>query len=358
MKKILLSLLLISVIAVAETAPKPSRVLEDPAKAIFLDIAYAGSALVAVGERGIILRSSDQGEHWQQIQSPVGRALTALYFNDANQGWAVGHDEVILKTDDGGLSWEVVRFHPETENVFVDVQFSGPSTGYVLGTNGRLFTSTDGGIDWSEEILQVEEWYENHLFARAENSDRQAVIAAEKGVIYRSGDGQSDWQPVDSPYNGSFFGATALPDDGFLLYGMSGNVFRSNDAGHQWQKLYTHAERGAPVSDEKNASETDAEMMMGGDFYHQASRATDSFLFDHAWLDDGRLVLVGSGGGVLISDAQVKQFWTIQLADRVGISAVLSVGEKLLFARVGGGFSTLSIDELEQLAGISAADQP
>ncbi len=357
MKKILISLLLIPIIAAVRAAPKPSKAVEHPAKAIFLDIASAGDALVAVGERGIILRSTDRGDNWQQVQSPVGRALTALYFNDANQGWAVGHDEVILKTNDGGLSWEVVRFHPETENVFVDVQFSDPSNGYVLGTNGRLFTSTDGGINWTEQILQVEEWYENHLFARAENSQRQAVIAAEKGVIYRSDNGQSDWQPVDSPYNGSFFGVTALPDGGFLLYGMSGKVFRSDDGGHHWQKLYTHAERGDPVSDEGKASQADAEMMMGGDFYHQASRATDSFLFDHAWLDDGRLVLVGSGGGVLISDSQVNQFWTIQLEDRVGVSAVLNVGEKLLLARVGGGFSTLSIDELERLAGISTADQ-
>jgi photosystem II stability/assembly factor-like uncharacterized protein len=356
MTKILISLLLIPLIAVAETAPKPSKFVDDPAKAIFLDIANAGDALVAVGERGIILRSTDRGENWQQVQSPVARALTALYFNDDNHGWAVGHDEVILKTVNGGLDWEVVRFNPETENVFVDVQFSDPATGFVLGTNGRLFTSTDGGNHWAEQILQVEEWYENHLFAWAENSKHQAVIAAEKGVIYRSDDGQSNWQPVESPYNGSFFGVTALPDDGFLLYGMSGKVFRSDDGGHHWLKLYTHAERGDPASDEESGSQTDPELMMGGDFYHQASRATDAFLFDHAWLDDGRLVLVGSGGGVLISDSQVKQFWTIQMEDRVGISAVLNVGDELLLARVGGGFSTLSIDELERLAGISAAN--
>lgn len=355
MNKLLLGLLLLCSAVVTEVEAKPSKMVANAERAMFLDIAHSGDALVAVGERGIILRSTNQGDSWQQVQSPVGRTLTSVFFLDGSKGWAVGHDETILSTLDGGLSWDISRFNPESENVYVGVEFVSAELGYVVGTNGRLLTSRDGGSSWQEEVLQVEDWYENHLFSRAENRQGEAVIAAEKGVIYRSTNNATDWHPVDSPYNGSFFGVLALPGDGFLIYGMSGKVFRSDDGGLSWQKVYTHAERGEPETEEQEQKTVDVESMMGGDFYHLASRATDSFLFDHSWLEDGRLVLVGSGGGVLISDREVSKFWTVQLPDRVGIAAVTVVRDSLLLARVGGGFTTIPANEIDQLAGITSA---
>jgi len=76
----------------AERAPLASR-------SLLLAIAPAGQRLVAVGERGHILLSDDQGQTWSQAESvPTRSLLTGVCFGNDGQGVAVGHDEVILTT--------------------------------------------------------------------------------------------------------------------------------------------------------------------------------------------------------------------------------------------------------------------
>jgi photosystem II stability/assembly factor-like uncharacterized protein len=46
--------------------------------------------------------SDDGGAKWRQAQVPVQSGLVALYFAPSGQGWAVGHDGVILHNADRG----------------------------------------------------------------------------------------------------------------------------------------------------------------------------------------------------------------------------------------------------------------
>src|SRR5689334_25385014 len=61
-------------------------------KSLLQAIARAGDRLVAVGQRGHILVSSDGGKSWKQATVPASSDLTAVFFASANKGWAVGHD--------------------------------------------------------------------------------------------------------------------------------------------------------------------------------------------------------------------------------------------------------------------------
>ena len=63
-----------------------------------------GDYLVTVGGSGHVLLRSPSGEI-QQAQVPVDVLLTSVHFPDANNGWAVGHDGVVLHSTDGGKTW-------------------------------------------------------------------------------------------------------------------------------------------------------------------------------------------------------------------------------------------------------------
>ena len=56
------------------------------ASTLLLDVASAGSRLVAVGQRGHIIFSDDQGKTWTQAKVPTRALLTAIYFVDATHG--------------------------------------------------------------------------------------------------------------------------------------------------------------------------------------------------------------------------------------------------------------------------------
>ena len=75
-------------------------------QALLLDVARAGSRMVAVGEFGHVLLSDDNGESWRQAASvPTRNTLVGVTFIDNQTGYAVGHAATILKTVDGGDNW-------------------------------------------------------------------------------------------------------------------------------------------------------------------------------------------------------------------------------------------------------------
>ena len=66
------------------------------AKRLLQATAVAGKRIVVAGARGHILYSDDLGATWRQAKVPVSADLTALHFANAREGWAVGHEGVVL----------------------------------------------------------------------------------------------------------------------------------------------------------------------------------------------------------------------------------------------------------------------
>lgn len=75
------------------------------AQSLLQDIARAGDRLVAVGERGHITYSDDNGTTWQQADDPTRAMLNAVFFISPEEGWTVGHDGLVLHTSDAGKTW-------------------------------------------------------------------------------------------------------------------------------------------------------------------------------------------------------------------------------------------------------------
>src|SRR6187402_2479303 len=133
-----------------DSANKPAEIEPLAAQSLLLDLAVAGTRIVAVGERGHILLSDDQGATWRQAKSvPTRTMLTAVYFADAEYGWAVGHDETILNTLDGGETWTRSHFAPESQQPLLDLWFANRISGIAVGAYGAYFTTNDGGRNWA-----------------------------------------------------------------------------------------------------------------------------------------------------------------------------------------------------------------
>ena len=141
----------------AAAAGQPGEAREQAAKAplaassLLLDAAARDGVVVAVGERGHILVSTDEGRSWRQADVATRALLTGVFMHDARLGWAVGHDEVVVRTRDGGLTWERVHSAPEHEKPLLDVWFADARTGLAVGAYGGLLATRDGGDTWDAE---------------------------------------------------------------------------------------------------------------------------------------------------------------------------------------------------------------
>jgi photosystem II stability/assembly factor-like uncharacterized protein len=267
---------------------------EEVASSMLMDIVNTGTRLVAVGERGHILYSDDDGRNWVQADVPVSVTLTAVYFPSPEKGWAVGHDGVVLHTEDGGKSWTKQRdalkgmeldlahgkklikvmtdelasasaenrpaLESQLENIrfifdeiqtavernyccdpLTDVWFKNDSEGFVVGSYGAIYHTEDSGTTWIP-------WWENvdnpdrlHLNAIVE-AKGALFIAGETGTLYRSLDGGKRFEALPSPYEGSFFGTVADPGGAYVIaFGLGGNLVYSTDMGDSWHHKLTKA---------------------------------------------------------------------------------------------------------------------
>src|SRR5205085_4125050 len=100
----------------------------------------------AVGDDGVIWHSVNGGAAWERQKSGTRASLRAVHFQTPYTGWAVGRLDqpggsvgVMLKTTDGGLTWNEVGV-----NVLPGlhaVRFTGEQNGFVCGDGSDAFPS-------------------------------------------------------------------------------------------------------------------------------------------------------------------------------------------------------------------------
>ena len=208
--------------------PHPAMMAPLAAKKTLIGIAQAGSKLIAVGDRGHILSSTD-GKAWEQVPSPADVMLNRVRFRDDKTGFALGHDAAILATRDGGATWTVAHFDATSRPLY-DVAFVDEQRAFAIGGYGTFLDSTDGGATWAPRDFPIGALGQ-HFNAVTRLGDGSLLVVGEKGLLMRSKDQGANWELIDSPYTGSFFGALPLGDKGAIVYGLRGNVFVAADIG-------------------------------------------------------------------------------------------------------------------------------
>ena len=161
---------------------------------------------VAVGERGHILLSTDGGKNWRQVAAPTRRTLTGVFLIDDQTAWAVGHQSVILKSGDGGETWAKANAENDPETAYLDILFLDAKTGFIVGSYGKFLSTSDGGKTWTE-AKQDDDPHFSHIIPAP---DGGLWLTGEFGTVRRSGDRARRWEPLATPYEGTFFGTLAL----------------------------------------------------------------------------------------------------------------------------------------------------
>lgn len=277
-------------------------------ESLLLDIVKSGDSLIAVGERGHILLSDD-GVKWQQIETPSLATLTAAYFVGAH-GWVVGHDASILKSADGGRSWQLQYFDPQLERPFLDVIFFDEQHGIAIGAYGAFYRTTDAGLNWKSELhpeflspddqaylqdvkLEDEGFYLQelssilpHLNSVSSKAGR-LYLAGEAGLLATSDDQGYSWKRMEIDYFGSFFDLTETLSGRIFAAGLRGNLFEYLQTEQQWQRLETGSKsslNGVISIDEENS-------MVVGNNGAMLSISPNSIEFNQA--ADGKAIIGG-----------------------------------------------------------------
>jgi len=346
--------------ALADIIETPALVSELAPRSLLNDVTRAGDRIVAVGERGHVIYSDDEGQTWTQAEVPVAVTLNAVDFGDERSGWVVGHSGVVLHSSDAGATWQLqfdglqaaelvvmsredqiaemeerIEEAPDAErddlewalddmvfalenvqadmdigpvNPLLDVWFEDDQHGFVVGAYGMVLRTRDGGDTWEDWAPRLDNEQNFHLNSIAAITGGALVIVGEAGQVHVSVDNGETWELQESPYDGSLFGVMGTGQvNEILAFGLRGNMMLSTSLGRDWTLLPNE----------------------GGTTLNNGVVA-----------EGGRIILVGNSGVVLTSSNNGESFRAHFRNDREGVMGVVPLGGTNLLLVGEGGVKT------------------
>ena len=157
----------------------------------FNSLVLSQSALIAGGELGKLLYSTDQGQSWHLSALSQDRQalITQVVFaSDGLRGLAVGHEGWILRTTDGGLNWQEVAFDEKNGEPYMSAANVQGQQWIAVGSFGRAVQSLDDGKTWQPLTLPeaVEDKHMNRIVGSPDG--QRWLIVGERGLVLRSND--------------------------------------------------------------------------------------------------------------------------------------------------------------------------
>jgi Secretion system C-terminal sorting domain/Photosynthesis system II assembly factor YCF48 len=174
-----------------------------------------GEVCTAVGRKRLVInhhetstllcfRSTDGGETWNEQNPglPLEEADNEAQLNNIQQidslnAVASGDSGIIVKTSDGGITWERVNLN-STGQVY-SVSFSDPMTGIIVkawATNpsdsSNIMITHDGGITWTPSPFRP--WLAATM-CHSDGGESFRAIGDAEGPVYTTHD---DWNTFDS----------------------------------------------------------------------------------------------------------------------------------------------------------------
>ncbi|HEY0929006.1 MAG TPA: hypothetical protein VGE27_03720 [Gemmatimonas sp.] len=196
-------------------------------------------------------------------QSGVTQLIQAVHATSANVVWASGPGGVVLRTLDGGTTWQR-RMTPAGDSLqFRDVHAINADTAWVLsignGTASRIYRTSDGGSTWALQFINRDSaaFYDCLSFGNSREGLVFGDATAGRTHILRTTNGGGTWTllpesvvPAPLPSEGAFAAsglcvAHANARTAYVATGAPGaRLFKSTNAGATWSVLETPFVRG------------------------------------------------------------------------------------------------------------------
>lgn len=188
-------------------------------------------------DEGVILHTTNGGQTWTAQSNPILESVDKVFFLDENIGWAVSNDwwGQIAHTANGGQDW-VLQTNPTT-NPIVDVFFINPQKGWAVGMDSTILRTVNGGETWQRALIHgTNNWYFRSVYFIDEMHGWTTGVY---GIIMLTNDGGITWQEIRNDYATNLYSVFFIDAMNGWAVGDAGTILRSIDGGYTWFQQYS-----------------------------------------------------------------------------------------------------------------------
>lgn len=146
------------------------------------DIELIDNQTAFVSGYGIIMKTSDGGNSWQTLDI-ANDNFTAIHAPGKNEVWTCGYNGSIFHTTDGGKSWVCMRDGNNFLKIryrLLDIIFTDRLHGYAVGESGAFIYTDDGGNHW----MEFERFTDEDLRCIISKKDGGLIVGGTHGALY------------------------------------------------------------------------------------------------------------------------------------------------------------------------------
>ncbi|MEP7218140.1 MAG: choice-of-anchor D domain-containing protein, partial [Bacteroidota bacterium] len=177
------------------------------------------------------------GAQWRKVNAYTGTFFNEVFFSDINHGWFTSLTTTIIRTADGGATWQTSILPNGTVSFNRDLCFLSNSVGFISGEDG-IWKTSDGGVTWTNitppsfnKTGSSCSWFIDANTGVFGQGDCNSSIVR----FYRTSNGGTTWDSVQYTHTPDVaVGGITYMSGTFYASGGSGKFWTSTDNGATW----------------------------------------------------------------------------------------------------------------------------
>ncbi len=164
---------------------------------------YPSGMIMLAGKEGIIYKSNDFGETWEEIDSGTKNNITDIEIvNDSTWIYTSFDNDIVCRTDNSGKTWDIV-YEPTHPSQINCVYYFDKSNIISIGClrDSKIILSDDSGLNWKEMDLSEYKVTDNYeaITATYFRSMCSGFVGTWAGNIYFTADSGKTWTCQQQP---------------------------------------------------------------------------------------------------------------------------------------------------------------